>query len=211
MIGHGPQDFCATERIGQTLASMTKASSLALSLLLASAVGCSKDNEESAPAPAKAAEAEAPTKAAAVPKAASVPTETEVIALDQGESKVPATIEAPKGATTFNDTPTTIRVTFKDGADFWVDVKKGNEFNLDLDQTEKDLLENKYGVTSETIEKSKDLYVWKSTVDGHSSQKFKMIVDLAGEKWVCTTGNYGGYEDPQIRRMIEACKTVKAK
>ena len=106
---------------------------------------------------------------------------------------------------------TAIRVTFGEGEAFWVDVKEGNEYNLDLDDLEKGMLENKYGSTNETIDKSENLYVWKMTTDGHESIKFRQIVELAGKKWVCSTGNYGGYDKAQVDRMIEACKTLKAK
>jgi hypothetical protein len=179
---------------------------LIASVVFVSAPGCSdkKEGTEEGAKPSAAKTAEAPASAA-------LPAETETIALDQGESKIPATIEAPKGSTTFNDTPTAIRVTFGEGEAFWVDVKEGNEFNLDLAELEKGMLENKYGSTNETIDKSENLYVWKMTTDGLESIKFRQIVDLAGKKWVCTTGNYGGYDQAQVDRMIEACKTLKAK
>lgn len=147
---------------------------------------------------------------AASAKAGALPSETEVIALDQGKSKVPATIEAPKGSTTFNDSPTAIRVQFEEGEDFWVDVKAGNEFNLDLVDLEKQLLENKYGSVNITLEKSEGLHMWKATTDGHESVKFHHIVDLADAKWVCMTGPYGGYSRAQADRMLQACKTLKA-
>lgn len=181
------------------------------SFVFVSAPACGDKKKEGTESTSENASAKSATKTAEAPKAASLPSETETIALDQGESKIPATIDAPKGSTTFNDSPTAIRVTFGEGEAFWVDVKEGNEYNLDLDDLEKGMLENKYGSTNATIDKSENLYVWQMTTDGLTSIKFRQIVDLAGKKWVCSTGNYGGYDKAQVDRMIEACKTLKAK
>lgn len=145
-----------------------------------------------------------------------VPTETETIALDQGESKIPATIDAPKGSTTFNDDATSIRVDWGEGRErgdaFGVQVKKGNEFNLNLDETEKMMLKNEYGNTNKILEKTPTLLRYTMSYEGGTpAHNFVMIVDLKGEKWICEQGTNGGYTEEQSKRQQQACATLKAK
>lgn len=175
-----------------------------------------KGDAKDAKGDAKGGDAKAaPAKAAAADEA-TLPTETETIALDQGESKIPATIDVPKGCKTFNDEPTSIRVDFGEGRSsgdlFAIQVKKGNEFNLNLGETEKMMLENKYGSTNKILEKTDTLLRWTMQSEGgEPSHKFVMIVDLKGEKWICTDGVRGGYDEAQSKRQRDACATLKAK
>lgn len=184
-----------------------------------------KDDKKAAKADAKdakdaksdaKADAKSDAKAEAKPaEGAALPTETEVLALDQGESKIPATIEVPKGCTTFNDDPTSIRVDFGEGRErgklFGVQVKKGNEFNLNLAETEKMMLESKYS-KNVILEKTPTMLRWTMQNEGSEpNHKFQMIVDLAGTKWICEDGNYGGWTEEASKRQRDACATLKAK
>jgi hypothetical protein len=146
---------------------------------------------------------------------ATLPTEVETIALDQGESKIPATIDVPKGSTTFNDDATKIRVDWGEGRDrgklFGVQVNKGNEFSLNLDETEKMMKESKYS-KNEILEKTPTMLRWTMQNEGGPvGHYFKMIVDLKGEKWICENGNHGGFTEEQSKRQRDACATLKAK
>ena len=189
---------------------------LSLALILVAPFGCDSASSDAAKkddskaTPAK--EAEKPKKE----EAAALPTETESLALDEGDSKIPATIDVPKGCTTFNDDPTTIRVNYGEkreaGKLFGIQIAKGNEFNVDLDDLEKGMLENKYGSTNTIIEKTDNmLHYTMQPEGGEATHKFQMVLDLGGEKWVCKQGNYGGYDEAAIKRQMEACKTLKAK
>ena len=197
---------------------------LSLALLLVAPIGCdstSSDGGEKAAAKkndTKKADGEpADAKKAAEPDTAgTLPSETETLALDQGDSKIPATIEVPKGCTTFNDDPTTIRVNYGEGRDrgklFGVQIAKGNEYNTNLDELEKGMLENKYGSTNEILEKTDGLLRYTMQPEGgEATHKFQMVLDLGGETWVCKQGNHGGYDEAAIERQIDACKTLKAK
>ena len=122
----------------------------------------------------------------------------------------------PKGCTTFNDDPTTIRVNYGEKFDagklFGVQIAKGNKYNTDLVETEKGMLENKYGSTNKTIEKTENLYHYTMQREGEEpTHKFQMVLELGEEKWVCKQGNHGGYDEAAIKLQIEACKTLKAK
>lgn len=203
--------------------------SISIALILTAAIACDskpaegekKDDKKAAagktgdakPGDTKVADAKAgDTKVAG----ATLPTETETIALDQGESKIPATIEAPKGSTTFNDDPTSIRVDWGEGRDrgklFGVQIKKGNEFNLNLAETEKMMLKNEFGNTNKILEKTPTLLRYTMQHEGGTvNHNFVMIVDLKGEKWVCEQGTNGGYDEAASKRQIEACATLKAK
>lgn len=197
---------------------------LSLALLLVAPIGCdssSTDGGEKAAAgknDTKKADGE-PAEAKKAPKpdaASTLPEEIETLALDEGDSKIPATIDVPKGCTTFNDDPTTIRVNYGEGRDrgklFGVQIAKGNEFNTNLDELEKGMLENKYGSTNEILEKTDGLLRYTMQPEGgEATHKFQMVLDLGGEQWVCKQGNYGGYDEAAIKRQIEACKTLKAK
>jgi hypothetical protein len=162
-----------------------------------------------------AKDAKSDAKADAKPAdGAALPTETEVLALDQGESKIPATIEVPKGCTTFNDDPTSIRVEFGEGRErgklFGVQVKKGNEFNLNLAETEKMMLESKYS-KNVILEKTPTMLRWTMQNEGSEpNHKFQMIVDLGGTKWICEDGNHGGFDEAASKRQRDACATLKA-
>lgn len=190
---------------------------LSLALILVAPLGCDSSSSEGAKKDdskaTSAKDAEKPKKAE---EAAALPTETETLALDEGESKIPATIDVPKGCTTFNDDPTTIRVNHGEkrerGKLFGVQIAKGNEFNVNLDDLEKGMLENKYGSTNKIIEKTETmLHYTMQPEGGEATHKFQMVLDLAGEKWVCKQGNYGGYDADAIKRQMDACKTLKAK
>ncbi len=198
-----------------------------LALVLVAAFGCDskssdgdkKKDEKTASGNADANEGDAKADAKPAAKAddgAKLPTETETLALDEGESKIPATIEVPKGCTTFNDDPTTIRVNFGEDRDrgklFGLQIAKGNEFNTDLDELEKGMLENKYGSTNEILEKTDTLLRYTMQPEGgEPTHKFQMVLDLGGEKWVCKQGNRGGYDEAAIKLQIDACKTLEAK
>jgi len=122
----------------------------------------------------------------------------------------------PKGCTTFNDDPTTIRINFGEkrerGKLFGVQIAKGNKYNTDLDETEKGMLENKYGSTNKTIEKTDNLYHYTMQPEGgKATHKFQMVLELGEEKWVCKQGNHGGYDEAAIKLQIDACKTLEAK
>ena len=188
--------------------------SLAIAALL---VGCqSGGDEDTAEAPsgeeAEAAGQEAAPEEETAPEEAGVPTETAAIALDEGESAIPATIEVPVGCTTFNDTPTTIRVEWGDGDQFGVQVKEGNEYNTNLAESASGLRENNYGVTNVIIEESETLLIWTASSDGSEpSFKFTLLQELAGKTWVCTQGNWGGWTREEIDAQIAACRTLTAK
>lgn len=201
---------------------------LTLALALLAPTGCDSKPADDAKTNAKAGDAKtadakagdakgADAKAATPEPAAAdaLPTETETLALDQG-SKIPATIDVPKGCTTFNDDPTTIRVDFGEGRDrgklFGVQIAKGNEFNTNLDDLEKMMLENKYGSTNEILEKTDSLLRYTMKSEGmEPAHHFQMIIDVGGEQWVCKQGNHGGYDEAASKRQIEACGTLKAK
>ncbi|MBK8234240.1 MAG: hypothetical protein IPK74_01665 [Deltaproteobacteria bacterium] len=167
---------------------------------------------------AKAGDAKAGDAKADAPKpadAATLPTETETLALDQGESKIPATIVVPKGCTTFNDEPTTIRIDYgekrESGKLFGVQIAKGNEFNTNLGDLEKMMAESKYS-TNKILEKTDKLLRYTMQNEGSPpSHNFSMIVELAGQKWVCKQGNRGGYTEEASKRQMEACATLAAK
>lgn len=159
------------------------------------------------------APAKRPTKKAAIPDT------TVVIALNTDGHAIPASIEMPTGSTIFMDEPTSLRIGF-DGEDdmgrqeslFAVRVQKGNEYNLDLKDLAKELAKNPYGNTNEILEQSDELLLYKSTVDegGFVSHSFQLIVDLGGDKWLCSQGNDGGWSEEEARAQLAACKTLKA-
>lgn len=204
-----------------------KLHAISVALLLTTAIACDskpaegeKKDDKKAEAgkkdDKKGADAKSADAKPAKADGATLPTEVETIALDQGESKIPATIEAPKGSTTFNDDPTSIRVDWGEGRDrgnlFGLQIKKGNEFNLNLDETEKMMLKNEYGNTNKILEKTPTLLRYTMQHEGGTvNHNFTMIVDLKGEKWVCEQGTNGGYDDAASKRQQEACKTLKAK
>ncbi|MCX4241168.1 hypothetical protein [Paraliomyxa miuraensis] len=205
-----------------------KSQTLALVLTLLAPFGCdSKPADDAKKADAKAeakgdakadakGDAKADVKAVEADAGDTLPTETETLALDQGESKIPATIDVPKGCTTFNDDETTIRVDFGEKRDsgklFGVQIAKGNEYNTNLDDLEKMMLENKYGSTNTIVEKTDTLLRYTMQPEGgQPSHHFQMIIDVGGEKWVCKQGNHGGYDEAASKRQIEACGTLKAK
>jgi len=145
-----------------------------------------------------------------------LPAETVTLALDEGDSKIPATVDVPKGCTTFNDDPTKIRINFGEkrerGKLFGIQIAKGNEFNTNLDEIEKGMLENKYGSTNKILEKTETLLRYTMQREGSEpTHKFQLIVDVGGDKWVCKQGNRGGYDEAAIQKQIDACKTLKAK
>lgn len=194
------------------------ASLLAIGALAgAGAMGCGDDDgSEAAEAPSAAAEpaAETPEPAEpAEPEGEALPTETERMALNEGESEIPASIEVPTGCTTFNDDPTTIRIDHGDmGELFGVQVKEGNEFNTNHAEFASELAENRYGNTNEVLEQDDELLLWKVTREDsdHVSHNFRLIVELDGKQWVCTQGNYGGWSREEADRQIEACRTLTA-
>ena len=169
---------------------------------------------------AKAADAKAGDKKTADSPAAdagdTLPTETVTLALDEGDkSTIPLTVDVPKGCTTFNDDETTIRVDFGEGRDrgelFGIQIAKGNEYNTNLDDLEKMMLESKYS-TNKILEKTDTLLRYTMQSDGGPvNHNFSMVVDVGGEKWVCKQGNRGGYDEAASARQIEACKTLEAK
>ncbi len=161
---------------------------------------------------AAAAGDEAAEEAAPEAEGDGVPTEMARIALDEGDSAIPATIEVPVGCTTFNDTPTTIRVEWADGEDFGVQIKEGNDYNTDLAEKATGLRENAYGVTNVIIEETETLLIWTSSSDGREPTfKFSLLQELAGKTWVCTQGNWGGWTREDIDTQIAACRTLVAK
>lgn len=204
-----------------------------LALLLTAAFACDSKSDEATKTDdkkaaksdakggdAKGGDAKGGDAKAAAPKPADAepqpPTETETLALDQGDSKIPATIDVPKGCTTFNDDPTSIRVEWGEGRSrgdiFGIQVKKGNEFNLNLDETEKMMLKNEYGSTNKILEKTPTMLRWTMQSEGgQPNHKFVMIVDLKGEKWICEDGVSGGYDEAESKRQRDACATLKAK
>lgn len=191
---------------------------LCLVVALAPTVACDSGKSEGDKT-AKAAAAPTAEKdgkaASAKPKPATdaLPTETESLALDDGESAIPATIDVPKGSTTFNDDPTTIRVEWgKMGKLFGVQVAKGNEYNMNLDEIEKGMLENKYGNTNKILEKTDTLLRWTMQREGSEpNHKFQLLVKIGDDTWVCKDGNYGGWTAEASARQVEACKTLKGK
>lgn len=179
--------------------------------------GSVKSSAAAAAAPAKAATPPAKAAPAQPAKAAeaTLPTEVETIALDQGDSKIPATIDVPKGSTTFNDDATKIRVDWGEGRErgklFGIQVGKGNEFNLNLEETAKMMAESKYS-TNKILEKTPTLLRWTMQNEGGPvAHNFQMIVDLKGQKWLCENGTHGGYTEEQSKRQRDACATLKAK
>lgn len=195
---------------------------LSLALILVAPFGCdskSADSDKKDDKKAASDKADGKADAKAKPKADDgdkLPTETETLALDDGDSTIPATIDVPKGCTTFNDDPTTIRVNFGEkrnaGKLFGVQIAKGNEFNVNLDEKEKGMLENKYGSTNKILEKTETLLRYTMQPEGgEATHKFQMVIELGGDKWVCKQGNHGGYDEAAIKLQIDACKTLKAK
>jgi hypothetical protein len=202
-----------------------KLHAISVALLLATAIACDSKPAEGEKKDDKSAtdkkddkkggDAKTADSKPAKADEATLPTEVETIALDQGESKIPATIEVPKGSTTFNDDATKIRVDFGEGRErgklFGVQVNKGNEFNLNLDETEKMMAESKYSKNA-ILEKTPTMLRWTmQNDDGPVGHYFKMIVDLKGEKWICENGNRGGFTEEQSKRQRDACATLKAK
>ncbi|MBL4635027.1 MAG: hypothetical protein JKY56_14230 [Kofleriaceae bacterium] len=187
---------------------------LSASLLLL--LACTGDKESDKGAAGSSAE---PTSAKPAEKSSKVPTDKERIVLNTDGHSIPASIEMPKGSSIFADEPTSLRVGY-DGKDkhgrqeslFAVQIRKGNEFNLDLKEKAKDLAKNLYGSTHEMLEQTEALLFYKSTVTegGFTSHSFSLIVELGGEKWICMQGNDGGWSEEQARAQIDACKTLKA-
>ena len=95
---------------------------------------------------------------------------------------------------------------------FAVQIRKGNEYNLNLKDTAADLAKNLYGTTHEILEHDDSLLLYKSTVDdgGFVSHSFSHIVELGGEKWICMQGNDGGWSEEQARAQLAACKTLQS-
>lgn len=191
-----------------------------LVVALAPTLGCDSGKSEdgkTAKAAAAPAESKAGKDAKATPKAKpaeeGLPKETESLALDEGESAIPATIEVPKGSTTFNDDPTTIRVEWgKMGKLFGVQIAKGNEYNTNLADLEKGMLENKYGNTNKILEKTDTLLRYSMQREGSDpNHKFQMLMKIGDDTWVCKDGNYGGWTAEASARQVEACKTFKGK
>ncbi len=196
---------------------------LCISLLALTAVACEEEvaEPEAADEQEEPAEAEEEEEEEEEEAAGTLPEETEVIALDEGESEIPATIEVPVGVRTFNDTPTRIRIDYEGetrgimgpGELFGVQIAEGTEFNVDLEATWEGLEENLYGQTNELIEKTDELLRFTSTSDdtGHRSHRFRLLVELNDQVWVCSEGNYGGFTAEQIDRQIAACETLAPK
>lgn len=188
------------------------------SLFLLLLVACGSEEATSTPSAAPAPAVETPPPAPETPPPAeeeskSLPTKTENVALNQGESKIPASIDVPEGCTTFNDTATTIRLDHgKMGKAFGVQVKEGNEFNTNHEKFAGELKQNQYGNINEIVEQDDKVLLWKTRREDskNESYRFRLIVDLAGKQWVCTQGNYGGWSREEADRQIEACKTLKA-
>jgi hypothetical protein len=180
--------------------------------LMAAVVACDSDEETTTVTAANPPAEEPPAAAEEEEESESLPTETQAMALDEGESQIPATITVPTGCTTLNDSPTAIRVDHGDmGELFGVQVKEGNEFNMNLSEFAGDLRENRYGTTNDILEETDELLLWTATTDGRTSHKFRLLVELAGKTWVCEAGNYGGWSREQVDRQIEACRTLAAK
>jgi hypothetical protein len=191
----------------------------AATLLLVACKGEPKETESSNQDTAsKAVSANETAPAKEAKKKAALPETTEVIALNTDGHAIPASIEMPTGSTIFMDEPTSLRIGL-DGKDdlgrreslFAVGVKKGNQYNLNLEKLAKDLAKNQYGSTHEILEQSEELLLYKSTVDdsGFVGHSFQLIVDLGGDKWLCTQGNDGGWSEEQARAQLAACKTLK--
>lgn len=151
-------------------------------------------------------------------KAETLPEETETMALDEGESAIPATIEVPQGSTTFNDDPTRIRISYpggetrESGSLFGVQIAEGNEYNTNLAETRTELETSDLGGKKTIIKASDELLMWKSeTDDGYISVSFYRLIDLDGKTWVCKQGNYGGWTEEQAKRQVAACETLAAK
>lgn len=152
-------------------------------------------------------------------KSSELPTEKERIVLNTEGHSIPASIEMPKGSTIFADEPTSLRVGY-DSKDkhgrrkslFAVQIRKGNEFNLNLKEKATDLAKNLYGSTHEMLEQTEALLLYKSTVTegGFTSHSFSLIVELGGDKWICMQGNDGGWSEEQARAQIAACKSLTA-
>lgn len=196
----------------------TRLLSIASALILILSLAACKEQEPTTPATGEAEKVAASPVIATpppppAPAKAGLPEESMAMALDEGDSKIPATITVPKGCTTFNDTPTNIRVEFgKMGQLFGVQVKEGNEFNTDLDKTAKDMRKNQYGNTNEILEESATLLRFTMAREGGKpSHKFRLLTELAGKKWVCMEGNYGGWSKELAERQLEACKTLAVK
>ncbi len=113
----------------------------------------------------------------------------------------------------FADTPTSLRVDFSDDALFGVQIAAGNEYNTNLKETEESMLKNEYGNTNKILEKTDTLLRWSMTSDdsGNTNNRFKLLVTLGEKVWVCSDGNYGGWDPDKSARQVEACKTLAAK
>lgn len=192
-----------------------------IALLVTGVAACDDDADDEEAAEEQQEEEEETEEEADEEEGATLPEETEVIALDEGESEIPATIEVPVGVVTFNDDPTRIRLDYEDentgrwgpGELFGIRVQEGNEFNTDLDDLVDGMGENEFGVTTELIEHTDDLVKYTSSHEDSDTvnHRFRMLVDLDGDTWVCQDGNYGGYSEEQMERHVEACRTLAAK
>jgi len=186
--------------------------SLSLSVML---IACDDDEVDTSTAQvAQAAQAVAEQAAAPTAEAGeTLPTTTAPMALNQGESQIPATITVPTGCTTFNDSPTTIRIDHGEhGESFGVQVQEGNEFNTNHAEFAGDLRRNQYGNVNEILVEDETLLLWKAGREDSDfeSHNFRLIVVLAGKQWVCSQGNNGGWTREQADRQIEACRTLAA-
>ena len=92
-------------------------------------------------------------------------------------------------------------------------VKKGNEFNLNFEEFAADLAKNQYGSKNEILEKSDTLIRYTMTPEegGTTTNNFMLIKELNGEKWICQHGNMGGWSKEQSDAQIAVCNTLKAK
>tara|TARA_R110002096_G_scaffold77896_11_gene183508 strand:+ start:34315 stop:34911 length:597 start_codon:yes stop_codon:yes gene_type:complete len=192
---------------------------LSASLLLL--LACKGDGDTSSatePSSAKTTD-KGDLKAEAAKSTSEIPTEKERIILNTDGHSIPASIEMPKGSAIFADEPTSLRVGI-DGEDksgrreslFAVQIRKGNQYNLNLKEKTQDLAKNLYGSTHEILQETDSLLFYKSTVTdgGFTGHNFSLIVELGGEKWLCMQGNDGGWSEEQAQAQLEACKTLEA-
>jgi hypothetical protein len=140
---------------------------------------------------------------------ATLPEETMVLDLQEGESEIPATIEVPVDVNVAVDDPVTVRIDYDNGELFGIQVRAGTDFNTNLEHTWSLIDEDEH----ELIELDDDLlrYVRPSDALGRTENRFQLIVELDGQKWLCMQGDYGGYSEEQADRQLEACRTLTAK
>ncbi|MFO0636289.1 MAG: hypothetical protein U0168_25945 [Nannocystaceae bacterium] len=141
-------------------------------------------------------------------------TEVETIALDQGDSKIPATIDVPKGSTTFifDDDQDRIDQRGRDRGKPGVQVGKACRVQLELDEIEKMMVQSKYS-TNKILEKTPARCAGLGAErEGAGPGRAPLPDDRGpkGQKWICELQPMAATPRSGWRQR-DACATLKAK